>query len=128
MPLTNLSPQLWRMECGGDLFLGKRQSIPVLLSQQRCQGTEAPLHNRDPGPSPAIPDAFVLVGDLDTLTSPGPSIFSSEDCMVAHTTPVNPFRPPWVAVFGREDKPQTLWEESQWEACLTLVNQPVTLG
>lgn len=84
-PLTNLRPQLWRMEFGGDLFLGKRQSIPVLLNQQRCQGTEASLHNRNQvlhgggGPSPAISDAFVLVGDLDTLTSTGPSIFSSED-------------------------------------------------
>lgn len=71
-PLTNLCSQLWRMECGGDLFLGKRQSIPVLLSQQRCQGTEASLHNRNQvlhgggGPSPAISDAFVLTGDLDT--------------------------------------------------------------
>lgn len=93
-PLTNLCSQLWRMECGGDLFLGKRQSIPVLLSQQRCQGTEASLHNRNQvlhgggGPSPAISDAFVLAEDLDK-PFPGPSIFSSEDPTAAHTTPLN---------------------------------------
>lgn len=48
--------------------------------------------------------------------------------MVAHTTPLNPFKPQWVAVFGREDKSQILRGESQWEVHLTLVNQPVTLG
>lgn len=109
-PLTNLRPQLWRMECGGDRFLGKRQSIPVLLSQQRCQGTEAPLHNRNQvlhgggGLSLAISDAFVLVGDLDTLTSTGPSIFSSENPMVAYTTPLNSFRPQWVAFLVERTK------------------------
>lgn len=104
----------------GDLFLGERQSLPVLLSQRRCQGTEAP--------SLAISGASVLVGNLDTLTSPGPSIFSSEDPKVAHITPLNPFRPQWVAVFGREDKPQILRGRSQWEVRPTLVNQPVPLG
>lgn len=29
----------------------------------------------------------------------------SEDLVVAHTTPINPFRPQWVAVSAREDTP-----------------------
>lgn len=120
-PLTNLSPQLWRMECGGDLFLGKRQSIPVLLSQQRCQGTEAPLHNRNQvlhggrGPPPSHFRCLCLRWGFRYSHSPGPSTFSSEDPTVAHTTPLNPFRPQWVAAFGREDKTQILRGGSQWE-------------
>lgn len=48
--------------------------------------------------------------------------------MVAHSTPLNPFRLQLVAVFGRGEKPQILRRGPQWEVHMTLVHQPVPLA
>ncbi|EGW08245.1 hypothetical protein I79_014167 [Cricetulus griseus] len=44
---SNRHPQLRRTECGGDLFLLKRQSTPVLLSHRDAKGRK-PLAKQGP--------------------------------------------------------------------------------